>query len=323
MPTSNKNKQSVLVVTAMPRSGTSFTASLLQNAGLDIGKRLMGPGHGNVKGFFENFDFVEFHEMVLRSQGLNPIGWTLQGKIDVQEQYVEKAKEIIAKNSLNSLWGWKDPRTTLFLDFWLNLLPDAKFLLIYRAPWEVVDSIYRRGDEIFLEQPELAVKIWMNYNQKILDFYNKFSERCLLVSVYSIANKTKSFIDTINTKFKLNFVHPKSDIYNCSLLQTQPWDAHEPTLVGHYFPQALDIYQELNKREVLLDETPDRLWLEQIKAPPKREWAFQNWLNIRNLEGQLRSLRAELERSQFQLQQTQAELEAVASNGKPGFSEED
>lgn len=318
-----KSKQSILVVTAMPRSGTSFTASLLQSSGLDIGQKLMEPGHGNVKGFFENLDFVEFHEMVLRSQGLNHIGWTLQEKIDVEEQYVEKAKEIIAKNSLNLIWGWKDPRTTLFLDFWLNLLPDANFLLIYRAPWEVVDSIYRRGDEIFLEQPELAVKIWINYNQKILDFYDKFSERCLLASVYSIANKTKYFIDALNTKFNLNLVHPKSEIYNRSLMHTQVSDAHEPTLVSYYFPQALDIYQELNKREALLGEAADLLDLEQIKAYPKKEWAFQNWVNIRHLERQVKSLRAELERSHIQLQQTQAALETLASNGKTGFSEAD
>ncbi len=43
-------------------------------------------------------------------------------------------------------------------------------LLIYRSPWEVVDSLYRRGDKAFVDQPELAVKMWMHYNYKILDF---------------------------------------------------------------------------------------------------------------------------------------------------------
>ena len=37
----------------MHRSGTYFTASLLQSAGLDIDQRLMEPGNGNAKGFFE------------------------------------------------------------------------------------------------------------------------------------------------------------------------------------------------------------------------------------------------------------------------------
>jgi len=54
--------------------------------------------------------------MILRSQGLNDVGWTLQSNIHVEEQYVEKAKEVISKSS-RSYMGWKDPRTTLFLDF--------------------------------------------------------------------------------------------------------------------------------------------------------------------------------------------------------------
>ena len=314
---------SIFVVTGMHRSGTSFTASLLQSAGLDIGQRLIGPGHGNVKGFFESADFVEFHEMVLRSQGLNDIGWTLQEKIDVEDQYVKKAKEIISTSSRSPMWGWKDPRTTLFLEFWLNLLPDANFLLIYRSPWEVVDSLYRRGDEIFVAQPELAVKMWMHYNQKVLEFYDKIYSRCLLVSVYSIANKTEAFINAINEKFKVNLGSPDSNIYEKSLFHTQVADVHKSTLISHYFPDALDMYQELNKREVPLGEAPDLSWLEQIKASPDRAWAFQDWGNIRNLERQVKSLRSQLERSQSQIQQIQAALQSLSTIANIDFSEED
>jgi hypothetical protein len=111
---SSNIKQSTFVVTGMHRSGTSFSASLLQSAGLYIGQRLIGPRKDNVKGFFESMDFVEFHEMVLRSQNLNEIGWTLQEEINIEDEYVEKAKEIISRSSQNQIWGWKDPRTTLF-----------------------------------------------------------------------------------------------------------------------------------------------------------------------------------------------------------------
>ena len=294
MPTTNI-KQSILVVTGMHRSGTSLTASLLQSAGLDIGQNLVGPANGNVKGFFENQDFLEFHEMVLRSQEINDVGWTLQEQIDVEEQYVEKAKEIIYESSRSPIWGWKDPRTTLFLDFWLGLLPNANFLLIYRSPWEVVDSLYRRGDHIFFEHPELAVQIWMHYNQKLLAFYNQFSERCLLVSVYSIANQTQSFINAINAKFQVNLGSPASDIYEQSLFNTKVSDAHRATIIAHYFPQARDIYQELNTREEKIDQAPDLSWLEKIKSSPDRSWAFQDWVNIRHLERQVKNLRSELE----------------------------
>jgi len=83
------------------------------------------------------------------------------GEIDVEELYVKKGKEIIAK----FVEQCGDGRSTqLFLRFWINL-PDANFLLIYRSPWKWLIPLSSR-DEIFLDQPELAVKIWMHYNKK-------------------------------------------------------------------------------------------------------------------------------------------------------------
>lgn len=287
------NSKSILILTGMHRSGTSFATSLLQSAGLDIGQELIKAGNGNVKGFFENIDFVKFHEEVLRSQNLDEIGWTLENNISVQEQYKKQAKNIIAKNSQADIWGWKDPRTTLFLDFWAELLPEAKFLFIYRSPWEVVDSLYRRGDEIFMKQPELAVKIWMHYNRKILNFFNKFPQQCVLISVHNIVNHLDEFINIINTKFDLNLSKPASDIYESSLLYTPTTDIHRATLIAFHFPEAINIYAELNKKDL---SSHSESLLEQIKVIPEQTWAFQDWINIRHLEKKVRSLRSELKR---------------------------
>jgi len=313
---SSKIKQSIFVITGMHRSGTSLTASLFKSMGVDLGQRLMEPGPGNIKGYFEDLDLVEFHRTILRSQCIDDSGWTLQEKIDVEEQYVEKAKEIISKKSLNSIWGWKDPRTTLFLDFWAELLPDANFVLMFRSPWEVVDSLYRRGnssDEIFLNHPILAVKLWIHYNQKVLDFYNKFPNRSLLISVYRVAQQTQSFVNVVNEKFQVDLVTSAVDVYEQSLLHIEGSSGQRPTLVSHYFPEALDIYKELSQREVRLDEGSDWSWIERIKSSPYRVWAFQDWVDIRSLKRQSESQKAELERAQSQQYQTQAELERAQS----------
>ncbi|MCL2923050.1 MAG: sulfotransferase [Trichodesmium sp. MAG_R04] len=111
--------------------------------------------------------------------GLSMIYWA------INDDFI---KEIIVKNSISGNWGWKEPRTTLFLDFWSHLLPNAKFILIYRSPWEVVDSLYTWQDKIFQTKPELAVKFWLNYNQKIIDFYNYAANRCLLANIQTIIN---------------------------------------------------------------------------------------------------------------------------------------
>jgi hypothetical protein len=103
------------------------------------------------------------------------------------------------------------------------------------------------------------------------------------------------FIDSINAKFQMNLVNPTSNMYDNSLLHTLAMDAHRASLIASSFPQALDIYQELNAKELLLGGASELGWLEQIKGSPERGWAFQDWLNIRKLEREVKRLRSESE----------------------------
>ncbi len=291
-------KNSVLVITGHPRSGTSFTASLLQSAGLHIGQKLMAPGHGNIRGFFEDLDVVGFHEAVLRSHHLHPVGWTTEKNISVEPVFIEKAKELIKNNALNSIWGWKDPRTTLFLNFWEHQLPEANFLLLYRAPWEVADSIYRRGDEMFVEDPALALKIWISYNQELLRFYHQFPNRCFIASVYNVSQHSATFIESLNSKFNLNLDQPAADLYEQSLLETQVSDSYHPSLVNTFYPEAIQIYEALNNLEANQGLAPNLNWKQNIQANLNPNWAFQDWMRIRRLERKVKHLQTDLEKAQ-------------------------
>jgi chromosome segregation ATPase len=302
-----KEKSCILVIASMHRSGSSLTASLLQSGGLHIGRNLLEADSVNIKGHFENIDFYEFHRAVLRSQAIIEDGWTLQEKINVEDRFVEQAKEIVAKNSVSRVWGWKEPRTTLFLDFWSELLPEANFLLIYRSPWEVVDSLYRRGDRTFQNQPEFALKVWYHYNQIISDFYARFSNRCLLANINTIVKFKELYIQAINHKFKTNLTAPESTVYDQSLFHAQSSDSYRPGLVNHYFPEAVEMYQELDARAWWPDETPHFSWRELIKPVYKTE-AFQEWMNTRNLERENKAQQVQLQNFQSQLHQSQAEL---------------
>ncbi|NJK40108.1 MAG: hypothetical protein HC835_16765 [Oscillatoriales cyanobacterium RM2_1_1] len=296
----SEKSSSILIITGMHRSGTSLTASILQSAGLHIGRKLMEGNHGNVKGHFENLDFHEFHVKVLSSQGIDPDGWTLQHIIDVEAQYIDIAKQLIQKNSISAIWGWKEPRTTLFLEFWANLLPEANFLLIYRAPWEVVDSLYRRGDKIFIEQPELAIKIWQHYNQKILNLYNQHTNRCFLVNLQTILQDIPAFIQRMNQQFSMGLKDPKFSAYDPSALH-KPSSGHRASLIAHYFSEAIDLYRELEARGWKADDQVDLSWQEEIQTTPYRVWAFQDWQALGQLERERLSIKTEVQQTQQSL----------------------
>ena len=62
-------EQKVIIIAGMHRSGTSLVSSILQAAGVDIGDELIGPAPGNPRGHFEDADFFQFHEKILRRFG--------------------------------------------------------------------------------------------------------------------------------------------------------------------------------------------------------------------------------------------------------------
>ncbi|QYO63847.1 sulfotransferase family protein [Leptolyngbya sp. 7M] len=293
---------SVLIIVGMHRSGTSLTASLLQSAGVHIGEQLLAANSTNPKGHFENVDFFEFHQAVLRSQSLYPEGWTLQASIEVEPFYREQAQQLVERNQTCSIWGWKDPRTTLFLEFWAELLPEANFVMVYRSPWEVVDSLYRRGDLILQQQPNLAIKFWLHYNQKILSFYQQASNRCLLSNIETITQNQPAWIEAINQKFHIALTIPSQQQYEPSLLHACQHEIHRINLIDRHFPQAIELYEKLGTIAWRpADESIDRSWQQQLSQTGDAIWAFQDWLELANLRRQNQLLETELQQVKAKL----------------------
>ena len=303
-------KPTVLIITGIHRSGTSLTASLFQSVGVNIGEKLVGPEYGNIRGHFEDIEFVELHKRILQSQHIDDLGSNVETKeITVKKQQLKIAKKLIKNRQeenekANKIWGWKDPRTTLFLNFWLQLLPDAKFVFVYRSPWEVVDSLYRRNtDEKLLEKPEKAVKMWLNYNQRILDFYQQFSGKCLIGKVDNIGKNPESFIQAVNEKFEINLPAPPPGNFAESLLVKDIGKTTKPSLIAKYFPETLETYQQLEKNsicgnsEVINQNSEVKIQDSKVKSESEL-WEFRDWLNIRGLEKQISSLETDLEKWQ-------------------------
>ncbi len=132
----------VFIITGMYRSGTSLTTSLLQRGGINIGERLHAPGRWNPRGFFEDADFCEFHDRALLNRGMASHA-TKEVVFKPTAVESEKAIAMVKQREGMPLWGWKDPRTCLFLEFWHHLLPGAFFLFVYRHPLEVLLSLMR------------------------------------------------------------------------------------------------------------------------------------------------------------------------------------
>ena len=292
-----------LCITGMGRSGTSLVSSMLQSAGLDIGQRLLGAGTGNIKGHFEDLDFYEFHVAVLESQEIHPSGFTLQAESAIREPHLLHARELVrARRQGARPWGWKDPRSTLFLDFWQQSLPEANFLFLFRPPWDVVDSLFRRGDQVFRANPCFAVRVWIHYNRLLLAFHDRFPARCLCAHSYPAAQTPAVLREALAQQFGLR-LGAAAELYDEALLRRSD-SSRWASLVRHHFPEAVEVYDELNERA---RQGPQGAALAGPAGQflPVEDWACQDWLDRRVLEAQHRSRLEQLEK---ELTQTQADL---------------
>ena len=292
-------KSTVFIITGMHRSGTSLTASLFQSVGVNIGEKLVGAEYGNIRGHFEDIEFVELHKGILRSQGIDDLGSNVETQeIPVKKQHLKAAKRLVKKNQeTDQNWGWKDPRTTLFLSFWLKLLPEAKFIFVYRSPWEVVDSLYRRAtDKKLLEQPEIAVKMWLDYNQRILDFYQQVPQQCLIANVSSIGKHPDNLLQAIREKFAIDLGEPPPGNFEASLLLNDIIKTSRPNLIEKHFPETLEVYQQLEK--IGIGGNPLFNSQQPTVTSESEFWEFQDWLKIRSLEKQIKLLEIDVKKWQ-------------------------
>ncbi|HXH40705.1 MAG TPA: glycosyltransferase [Thermoanaerobaculia bacterium] len=175
-----------------------------------MGDRLQPADRGNLAGYFEDVDFLELNRRILmactpQEDGHRDWGWTeSENFYDAQlPAHRDAAAALVAaRGRAGRPWGWKDPRTSMLLDFWDDVLgSDARFLFLYRYPWEVADSMLRTGAGIWLTHPGYPARIWTRYNRRILDFYRRHRDRSLLVSTNRLLRDPETFAATIRRRF--------------------------------------------------------------------------------------------------------------------------
>lgn len=267
----------------MHRSGTSLTAAILGSAGLDIGRHLLGADADNPRGHFEDVDFLLLHQRVLTANGLSPDGFIASGDPVVPALMRSQAQDLVDTRRAGGVpWGWKEPRTVLFLEFWERLLPEARFLFVFRRPWEVLDSLFRRGNVEFAENPRLALEVWCHYNTRILDAARRAPERCLIVESTQVVADPATLVAAVRTRLSLPIGFP-SPQYEPGLFHEEH-GSWRPWLVRQLCPRAYDLYCALRVAADSRSRLP-ALADEPASQATALEAALAEWSRAGRLEG--------------------------------------
>ena len=147
---------------------------LLHACGLYLGPKnaLMLPQADNPDGFWEHLGFVALNEELLNALGG---AWDLPPKHDENfsdariDRLRMKARLLIEGFDSAHVWGWKDPRNSLTLRFWHDLLPELKTLMIVRNPLEVAYSMRERNGTSYA----FGLRLWEIYNRRLIEVAGK------------------------------------------------------------------------------------------------------------------------------------------------------
>jgi GT2 family glycosyltransferase len=173
--TANKPPATAVLVLGMARSGTSAITRLLALLGVELGpaEALLPPIAGeNAKGFFEHRPLMRINKELLQRLGgswerpPHPLpGWELDPGF---EDLRERARALLAADfAAARLWGFKDPRTSLTLPFWNQLLGDrVSYVICQRRPLDSARSLEHRN-RIRLDD---GIALWTHYTASALAY---------------------------------------------------------------------------------------------------------------------------------------------------------
>ena len=151
----------VVSILGMHRSGTSCLAGTLQEAGLYLGDVITEAPH-NSKGNRENRRIMDLHEEVLAYNGGR---WDEPPERVVwSDEHRRRRDDIIGSYGDARVWGFKDPRTLVTLDFWREAVPDLTFVGTFRHPLLVAESLTRRNGAT----AEKWLALWLTYNERLV-----------------------------------------------------------------------------------------------------------------------------------------------------------
>lgn len=229
----NKNIENrTIIVLGMHRSGTSALTGSLEAGGLYLGE-INQYSEDNKKGNRESESIMTLHEDMLERNG---------GSWDRPVQnlkwhpiHLALRNIIIQSYSEKPIWGFKDPRTLFSLKGWLHVLPKAELIGIYRHPYFVAESLYRRNSMSYDD----GLQLWLSYNRVLLWYY-KNSHSFPIIEFSERSSEFQTQLSMLAKK--INLGGDTQSFFDSTLRQSQMPDlSDEPNSTA-----ALKIYGELN-----------------------------------------------------------------------------
>lgn len=195
-----------LIILGMHRSGTTMLTKYLSETGSFFFGADLEHNH-------ESLTFIKMNDWILRNCGAS---WDIPEPYDfATNEYKELVKEhlleylrrlgwkrfckkyfgasLTSRYQMDSgFWGWKDPRTSLTVDIWVDIFPRARFIHVHRHPLDVALSLQSRAKKFCR-----AASFTQQVKEKHLIGINKYHESMRVLDLVEGVKLWKHYMNSI------------------------------------------------------------------------------------------------------------------------------
>ncbi|MFZ4462630.1 MAG: sulfotransferase family protein, partial [Bacteroidales bacterium] len=204
----------IILVLGMHRSGTSLVAQIIAKWGAFMGDDLMRADKFNPDGYWEFNPLFRFHEKLLEKT--NNQWFAPSEDINVKElvnEFGDEARELVKlMDKGGKIWCWKDPRISLFMDFWNEILTGREiiYIVVNRPPNDIASSLLVRDKMPII----LSLSLWEYTTIKIFQKLSNESNYRLIDYEKIILHPEISCKDIFNYLNKSSQLNKSQNIYN-------------------------------------------------------------------------------------------------------------
>jgi len=163
--TADENLARPILVTGLPRSGTSLVAGSLQACGAWLGKTLAG-NTANPEGYFENAAIREgLVKAILLQAQADPLGvreLPALSALPLQPSLGGQVLNLLMQQGYTGAetWLYKDAKLSLLWPLWRRVFPFARWVLVRRQPEDIIASCLRTD---FMRQHSQDSEFWAGW----------------------------------------------------------------------------------------------------------------------------------------------------------------
>jgi hypothetical protein len=240
-----------VLILGLSRCGTSYLASFLRANGVDLGANFGQGGYVNPRGFFEDRTIVNFHRRLLaksdpRGAGVPLLASSTTPAVSSQER--TEAARILKSLARPGLWGWKDPRTILFIDLWLDLLPDARLIVPIRHPLENYCSYLKRIRVLPLLNPFVFFPAYARQSELLHEAARRHAPRVYVLDAQTAYRQPELLSKELSAFLEVDRRFPPSyPVFHENEFTRLRLTGRTCDIFAKQFPEAAAAFQKLNE----------------------------------------------------------------------------